>query len=240
MMEETAAIVVDKMKNELADKLLGVLWTGSRVYGPVRRNSDWDFFVVTRERWRQRQLFFVHGEEAECFINPVSQIRREFKDHDHPATIGMFAHGRVLWDCDGVTAALVAEAQEIWDAGPLAPDAQWVQFWRYHVCDVWKDAGDLIDEDPSAARLLIGQTVEMALTGHYRLHRHWCPKPKYLLMDLEKWDPVTASWARQALTSDRSMPQLYQSLSQLVARTLDAAGGCLTQWHSIPEIMADE
>lgn len=101
---------------------------------------------------------------------------------------------------------------------------------------MWKDAGDLIDEDPATASLLIGNTIQIALTG---LHRQWPPKPEYLLRDLEKWNPV-AGFARRALALDCPMLQIYQLLSSLIMRTLDLVGGCLAEWHTIPEMLADE
>lgn len=166
------------------------------------------------------------------FINPVHQIRAEFALFDHPATISMFAQGRILLDTDGTVATLVAEAQRIWRAGPpiVGSDHRWQL--HYRPTDLLTDARDLLDADPAAANLVMALTVLAALDTHHRLAGRWSVKPKHLLQDLAGHDPDLADLARQVLRSDESAARRWELLVDLVEKILAPIGGHPSEWES--------
>ncbi|MDA8345710.1 MAG: nucleotidyltransferase domain-containing protein [Thermaerobacter sp.] len=230
---------VQALRGEFGERLIGVLLVGSRAYGTPHPLSDWDFFVLIDATWRQRRVLSVGGNEVELLINPVSQVRKEFKLWEHPATIDMFAHGLIVEDSTGQVAELQAEASRIWRAGPPPADPKWTALWRYALCDVVKDVQDLQDDDPRSAEWLTGQGVLSALVGHYRLNRRWLPQQKYLLKDLSCWDESSAALARDALDPSRSIAERVDALWALSHRTLSPVGGWLEHWDSDREELPD-
>ncbi|EQD54943.1 hypothetical protein B1B_09442, partial [mine drainage metagenome] len=93
----------------------------------------------------------------ELLINPVSQVRQEFKLWEQPSTIDMFARGLIVEDPAGRVAELQVEARRIWQAGPPSADPKWTAQWRYALCDLVKDVQDLQKDDPRSAEWLMGQ-----------------------------------------------------------------------------------
>jgi hypothetical protein len=224
--------VVRLLRGEFGEQLIGVLLVGSRAYETPRTLSDWDFFVLIDATWRQRRLLSIGGDEVEFLINPVQQVRREFKLWEQPATIDMFAHGLIVEDQAGTVAELQAEAHRIWQAGPPPADPKWIAQWRYTLCDLVKDVQDLQKDDPRSAEWLMGQSVLSALTGQYRLNRRWLPQQKYLLKNLSLWDAESATLARDTLDPGRPIGERVDTLRALSHRTLSSVGGWLEHWES--------
>lgn len=229
--------VVRMLRGEFGAQLVGVLLVGSRAYGTPRASSDWDFFVLIDATWRQRRLLRIGGEEVEFLINPISQVRREFNMWEQPATVDMFAHGLILDDRAGSVAELQAQARQIWQAGPPPADPKRIAQWRYALCDLVKDVQDLQKDDPHSSEWLMGQGVLSALTGHYRLSRHWLPQQKYLLSDLSLWDAECAALARDTLNPGRPIGERLDALRALSNRTLSSVGGWLEDWESDREVV---
>lgn len=223
------------MHEEFGSHLMGILWTGSRVYGRVYAHSDWDFFVIHDEGWRQRRLLTLDGSEVEVFINPPEQIRLELSWTDHPATIAMFARGVVVDDRDGLVQSLADQARLTWNQGPPLVEPGSMEFWRYAVCDLLKDVADRMADDPNTVSWLASQVVQTAMTGHYKWHRHWLPKPKYLLDDLSAWDPSLATMVRQVFQPGVTRDLQYEALQSLVRAVLKPFDGCPSHWESMPQ-----
>ena len=226
--------VVADLQRELGDDLHGILLTGSLADGVPRLQSDIDLFVVIRPLWRQRRTFFVDGVEVELFLNPVSQVRTEFCTPDSPATIAMFAQGRVLFDPEGIIKELVQEAQYVWQQGrpEIAEDTYEHSHLRYTCVDLLKDAQDLLDVDAEAAQLVMFAALQSALEAYYRLQRRWPVKPKYQLDDLELHAPDVAQQVRRILTDHLPLRERYITLSALIDQVLEPVGGRLREWSS--------
>lgn len=222
------------MQDEFGEHLEGVLWTGSRVNGRARMNSDWDFFVIHDGLWRQRRLFEVAGDEVELFINPADQIRREYAAQE-AATIGMFAEGRVVLDVRGTMQTLVQEARQRWMQAPLPWTAPQRDQWRYEALDLLKDVEDVLADDPDSAAYLMGLTVQKLLEGYYRLNGYWEPKAKYILPDVAAKSPNMAFKLRMAMGTTHSLTHRYQALRELVESVQKPLGGYLREWQTVHE-----
>lgn len=222
------------MKDEFGSRLLGVLWTGSRAYGEFWPNSDWDFFVIHTDLWRQRRIFKVSDSTIELFIAPPDQIRREFSQRS-AATLGMFARGQVVWDAQQHVRMLQETARQLWQEGPPAWTDWQRDQWRYAVADLLKDIEDILAEDPDAAAYLMGLAAEKVVSGFYQHNAWWEPKAKYLLADLALRHPEVAFQFRMIVSGRQSLTARYQALCELADMVQHPMGGYLTFWHTEPE-----
>jgi len=179
--------------------------------------------------------------EVELFLNPAQQVRAEFRDPDAPATIAMFAQGRILLDPEGVMQQLVEEAQCIWQRGRpgVVPETYAHYFMRYACVDLLKDAQDLLDLDEAAAVWAMYTALQSALTAHYQIQRRWPVKPKYQLSDLEQHAPDLALLVRRVLNGQSCIHERFAALESLVDGVLAPAGGRLHEWRSVPENVAE-
>lgn len=219
------------MKDEFGTKLTGILWTGSRAYGEARQNSDWDFFVIHDELWRQRRLISVGDAAIELFINPADQIYREFADGES-STIGMFARGQIIYDRDQQMADLVEEARRLWQGTPAPWTKEEQDQWRYDMLDYLQDIEDMLAEDPDAATYLMGLAMKKVVEGYYRVHGLWEPKGKYLLTDLARRHPEVAFRCRMVISGRQSLTGRYQALRQLAEAVQKPLGGYLDTWQT--------
>jgi hypothetical protein len=222
--EAVISQVLNRMQAEFRSDLHGLLLGGSVAYGIACPRSDLDIYVITRLPWRQRRTIIIDAVEVELFINPVHQIRQEFQDIDHPATFGMFANGRVLYDADGVMAALVHEAKQIWQQPRPEVRPEALSLLRYVPTDLLKDAQDLAEIDETAADYLLHLTLQATLDAYYKLQRRWAIKPKHQLRDLAQHDPALAQQVRSILSDKRSVHQRCHLLAELVEQVLAPSG----------------
>jgi predicted nucleotidyltransferase len=230
--ERALARVVAQVQAEFGADLLGILFAGSVAYGNPMAGSDLDFYVIIRSPWRQRRLLQVDGIEVDLFINPVSQIRAEFGLTDHPSTIHMFAHGRILHDPENIMADLAGEARRIWERGRpgIPPEDLWRV--RYMPADLLNDSHDLLDVDKEAATHLLHRTLEATIDAHYRIQPRWPVKPKYLLADLSAHAPALEILVRRVLDGHLPTIERWEALQDLVDRVLLPIGGRSPEWRS--------
>jgi hypothetical protein len=233
--------VMADLQSEFGDDLLGVLLVGSLAYGVPRPHSDIDLFALIRPAWRQRRTFFVDEVEVEIFFNPVQQVRAEFRDTDNPATIAMFAQGRILFDPTGLMKQLVHEAQSTWQRPrpAVAPGTYRHFSLRYTCVDLLKDAQDLLEVDEDAAEWVMFAALQSALNAYYHIQRRWPVKPKYQLSDLEQHAPDLALLVRRMLSGKSSIQERYMALESLIDQVLEPIGGRLGEWRSAPESVAE-
>lgn len=227
----TVSHVVRTMRDEFGADLIGVLWTGSRAYGESWPNSDWDFFVIHHDLWRQRRLYKVGESIIELFINPPDQLWRELAEAD-PATVGMLARGQIVMDHDQCLSDLQEAAQRLWSGSPLPWTSDQQDRWRYEMLDLLQDIDDVLAEDPDAASYLMGLAVQKAVEGYYRANLWWEPKAKYVLADLAQRHPEIAFQLRLIVGGRQSLTARYQALVQLVEAVQQPMGGYLNAWET--------
>ena len=226
--------VVALLLAEFGGDLLGVLATGSRVYGTPGATSDLDVHVLIAPARRQRRNIVLDGVEVELFINPPFQVRRYMQDQ-RGMDPHMFTFGRAIYDPHGVVAELQAEARAIWQAGPPPLANAWMP--RYGVADLLRDLEDVGARDEPTANLLIAQIVERLIENHCRLKRRWPEKPKRRLADLDRWDQEAAALARAALSCG-PLADRRAALDRLAAHVLAPIGGVMplewrTEWEEL-------
>jgi hypothetical protein len=236
-LEKLIERVVELLRAEFGGQLLGVLATGSRIYGIPSATSDLDLHVVIAPPRRQRRNFVLDGVEIELFINPPFQIRQYMAD-GRGMDPHMFTFGRAVYDPQGVIAELQAEARAIWEAGPSPIRAAWLP--RYGVSDLLRDIEDIATMDEASANLLIARVVEQLIETHCQLRGHWPEKPKRRLDGIARWDPAAAQLARAAL-ADTTLEGRRAALEQLAAHVLAPLGGPMPlEWRTEWEVLGDE
>jgi len=231
------ASVITDMQAAFGPDLIGLLLGGSVAYGSPLRRSDLDIYVTIRPAWRQRRTLMVEGVEVELFINPVHQIRKEFKSSS--STFTMFAQGRVLYDPQGLMAMLVQEARQVQAQPRPAVSSEDLPRLRYNLTDLLNDAQDLAEVDEVAATYLIFLSLEAALDTYYRLQRRWLPKPKYLLRDLREHSPEIEQVVSRILANHTSIAGRTASLTVLVERVLEPVGELIGAWETAPEAVPE-
>ena len=197
----------------------GIVVAGSIVRGEAGPTSDLDVVVIHDEPWRLREQRRFAGIPAEIFVNPPAQIRRYFAhEHDEgrPCTAHMLATGEALPPVDPIVDELVAEARA-WLARPLAIDAAALDGPRYAAVDLLDDARDVIDRDPAAAALLLGDAVCRIVEQVFWQRARFQPRRKRAVAELAALDPAAAALVRRwAAASGRDALAAAEALARHV------------------------
>lgn len=227
--------VVEDLKVEFGNQLLGILLGRSVIRESTLKQSDVDIYAVIRSSWRQHRAKVVAGVDVQLWINPAHQIQKEFQNTDSPETLDHFANGCIIYDPQGVIAYLIQQAQYIWQQPrPAIPTQQLFKLRRVSVAQL-KDAQNLLEVDEKAANYSMFSTLASVLEVYYKLQRRWTVQPKYQLHDLQKHAPEIESLVRCILSNDISAQQRYAYLSQLVDQVLQPLNGLLEEWKTAPE-----
>lgn len=231
---------------EYGADLIGVLAGGSLLRGEGDRHSDIDVVVVIASPRRRRWNVMIDGVEIEMFVNPPFQMRRYFEE-DRQSGRGVQPHlcstGRIVFDPQGVMAALQAEAHSIWHAGPSALSERDRWQFRYAVADGLRDIEDVEASDKERAVLLIGALLPQIIDQHYRISGRWLHKRKRVLDDLAHWDPAACSLARRACNDGTASGERLTAVRALAAHVLAPIGGVMplewsTNWEELDPIDA--
>jgi hypothetical protein len=229
-LETLGTKLIELLREEYGQQLLGVLLTGSRVHGTPGLTSDLDVHVLIEGVRRRRKNIVLEGMEIEMFINPTFQVARYFDEG--PATMHMYAAGRIIYDPQGRMAEIQALARERWQAGPPPLKPQGIWRHRYLPADLLRDLEDIGASDPATSALLIGRVIELLLESHNVLSGHWLEKPKRRLSELERWDPTAAALARTALECG-PLAERVEALQQLAGHVLAPLGGLMPlEWET--------
>ena len=234
---DDAAIVqhmLNLLQGEFGADLLGVLTAGSRLRGEGDAHSDIDLVVLIGQPRRQRRNIVVDGVEVEMFLNPLARMR-QYLEEDRACGRGLMQHmlstGQIIYDAQGSLADLQRVAAAEWAAGP--PPLSQAQQWqtRYAHADSLRDIADVLVLDPDRAAYLLGALLPRVVDDHYRIQRHWCWKPKRVLLDLATWDEPAASLARHACRC--SLAERFEAVQALVNHVLAPLGGPMPlTWQS--------
>jgi predicted nucleotidyltransferase len=111
--------IVDELRCD--SRVIGVLLTGSYVYGTPNEQSDLDVRCVTGDGsdWAERDRM-RHDIRIEIFSHPPEKIRwymMQSKQEGHGACIHFWAHGKIVYDPTGIILLLQKEAKERWQEG---------------------------------------------------------------------------------------------------------------------------
>lgn len=184
--------VLQELKQD--STVVACLCFGSFARGDYRPGSDIDLLCLTRAPWRERRVRLVGGVTVELFYNPPIQLDRELREAAitrNPATVLLLQESRVLWDGEGISAPLLALADEVHRQGPDPLSAFQILMLRYRLTDLLQDWLDLAGE-PGPQRLVEAELLQGMSEAFFDLRRQWRPKTKYRLHEMARLEPETA------------------------------------------------
>jgi hypothetical protein len=127
--------------------VIGVLVSGSRVFGTDTKYSDIDVHIILDDKvkWRERGTRIVNGYLIEYFANPVKQLMR-YRTYDRAdftlLDSRMFAKGKILFDKTGVVKKLQDSAKKELKTRFRKLSKVEVDFGKYFL---WDDLDNLKD-----------------------------------------------------------------------------------------------
>lgn len=220
--------IVERLRADLGDDLLGVIAGGSRLRGEGDVNSDIDVVAIIASPRRRRWNFVIDDVEIETFINPMFQMHRYFVNERKDGR-GIMPHlvgtGRILFDPQGLLPEVQREALAVREMGPLPPSAFEVWQMRYFAADALHDIADVVEREPAAASLLIGELLPKLIANHYWLSGRWRVKGKRVLPDLATWDGEAVRLVAAAMDCGSAAAARLASLEALAVHVLRPVGG---------------
>lgn len=111
--------IVDELRRD--SRIVGILLTGSYVYGTPNEQSDLDIRCITGDGsdWAERNRM-RYGVRIEIFSHPPEKVRwymMQSKQEGHGVCIHFWAHGKIAHDPAGIILMLQKEARELWQKG---------------------------------------------------------------------------------------------------------------------------
>lgn len=91
-----------------------------------------------------------------------------------------------------LAAALQTEARDAFARGPAPLEGTVWEAKRYGVLDCYDDALDAVTQRPRDAYPALWRVLHQAVALRYEMARRWPAKDKWLLSDLDGWDPSLA------------------------------------------------
>ena len=108
----------------------------------------------------------------------------------------MFATGEPVAPADPIVDELVREARD-WLARPVAMSAGKLEALRYGAVDQLDNARDVIDREPAAALLLLGETVRHIIAYAFWRAGRFQPRRQVAIAALAELDPAAAALVRR-------------------------------------------
>jgi predicted nucleotidyltransferase len=110
--------IIDELKQEPG--VIGILLTGSYVYGTPNEASDLDVRCLVLDGYSKAEKRECFGVEVELYYNTPEKVRFYLKlgeDEGHGAAIHFWAHGKIVCDPQGIATQIQKEACEWWKRG---------------------------------------------------------------------------------------------------------------------------
>lgn len=207
---------------------------GTILRGEGHATSDFDLVLIHGASWRQRVQYWAYGVPVELFVNPDRALRAAMQ---HEVRVGrqvmihLFRTGVIVLDPEGIAAALRAEAEALFAAGPQLPPPT-IEQRQYHVACLLDDACDIREVDADRSRSLLNQALDGAAELHFLRSGRWQPRSKVLYDALAQDDPDAGAELRAVLHS-WSGADLTERARTLVEHLAGVRG--FFAWASKPE-----
>lgn len=217
--------------------VLAIFLSGSFLRGRDGPTSDVDLYVLVSSAFRQRrQVAAPNGTLVEIFLNPVDWCRRSFALGDYHA-MHMVGHGRAIWTRDSVlSAALQTEARDAYARGPSPLEGLEWEAKRYGLLDRYEDAVDVVAQRPNDAYPALWRVMQQAAVLGYARAHCWPAKDKWLLPDLESWEPELATVLR-AFYLEKDPDRMLALVEHALRRVLGPADDLrIRPWESEPSL----
>lgn len=164
----------------------GALLCGSYSTGNQNKFSDVDVHIVISDsqNWRERGNKIVDGILIEYFINPIKQIRNEFKgdlQRGRTSCSNMFSYGKILFDKKGCIRQLQKEACKFFKKPMPKYKVSDLAFDFYGIWDLMDELNSLSKEKKSIG-LIYNRLLENLMILYFKGKQI----PKISLAKIEK------------------------------------------------------
>ncbi len=215
---------------DVHDDIVAINVGGSVSRGEADQRSDIDLFVIIEGDLRHRDQRIFSGVPTEMFFNNEERARGYF-DQDQKEgrspSVALMAFGHLIYDPDGVFAALRSDALDVLEKGPTVGEEA-ITKRRYGAVDQLENALDIADRDPVMARIMATEAVSQAIAVWFVERGGWTPRAKDRLQALRDVDPEAAGAVEKFIdTGD------VTDAENAIGVLLGVSG--FFEWESIPE-----
>lgn len=217
---------------------VGLIAGGSILRGEGGPTSDIDLYVIHPAHFRQRLQRIYHGVPFEIFINHPDKIRAYFREEHatRPITAHIFVTGVLLLDRSPVVQELRLLAAK-WLATPPNPSVDTLRWRRYLAVDTLDNARDVMDTDPTTARMLLYRVLDQLIEIRFLSANQHLPRTKGMLAALHVLDRDLADDVEQFAATD-SLAEQFDLVVDQALRIANAQG--FFEWDSQVEIVNSE
>ncbi|GMQ86286.1 MAG: hypothetical protein BMS9Abin07_1859 [Acidimicrobiia bacterium] len=215
---------------EIHDDVVSINLAGSVIRGEPDARSDLDLYVIIGGELRHRVQRIFAGVPTEMFFNNEQRARGYFEQdklQGRAPAVALMAFGHIIYDPDGVFARLRADALDVMERGPTVPE-ETLTVRRYGAVDRMDNALDVVDRDPTMARILATEAVSQAIAVWFVERGGWIPRGKDRLQALRTIDPEAAIAVERFIDSG-SVSEAEEAIAVLLG-----VGGFF-EWDSLPE-----
>lgn len=174
---------------------------GSVTRGEATATSDLDIVIFDKNLTSAyRESFIAFGWPIEVFVHNLRSYKHFFESdrkRARPSLPRMVADGTVIRNSDFLP-AIIDEAKRIIRLGPEEWTKNEIEFKRYFITDTLDDFIGSInkEEEIFIAGTLADQLQEFVL----RTNKHWVGKSKWVVRELNHYDPVFTEQFVKAFT----------------------------------------
>lgn len=209
------------------------LLAGSVTRGEATETSDLDIVIFDQMiPAAYRESLIAYGWPIEVFVHSLNSYKLFFESdvkRARPSLPRMVAEGMVIRDNDFLQ-GVIEEAKRIIEIGPAEWTHKEIDFKRYFITDT---LDDFIGSDKRAEEIFIAGTLAEQLQEFVlRTNKRWVGKSKWVVRELNRFDPVFAQQFVEAFSQYYSTGN-KNKVTELAELILEPFGGRLFNGFSI-------
>ena len=211
----------------------GIIASGTIIRGNPDPASDLDIYVIHSQNFRQRLQRFFNRTPAEIFVNPPQAIELYFQEEQvsrRPLTAHMLATGFVILDLDPIIGQLQEKAVRLLSQPPEAPSD--LIYQRYLAALLYEDAVDVFERDSEVGAMIAHRAIVEMVNFCFIQAGEFIPRPKSLLSELSKLNPVIVKLVRNFYQEPLSANKL-ELAGKIADQTIGKRG--FFEWDAPPE-----
>ena len=164
-MLENHKIALAEAKNWIEQnyKTIGIIASGSIIRGNPNKESDFDFYVIHEESFRQRVQKYFNKVPCEIFVNSIEQTKTSFlkeQNDNRPVTAHMIATGVVIkGEENEKIKSIFTEAKEYQDKPKEFKELD-ITLLKYGISNWLEDANDIANEDEETCNYILGKVTD--------------------------------------------------------------------------------
>lgn len=225
---QASQLFIEQEKTKEA--VIGIIVSGSLLYGKIDKNSDIDIHVILDPicDYRERGNTWINGIEVEYFKNPPAQINAYFqKEKKSPHTAHMLAHGQVAYSTSPIIEELIFTAKNIIKESPPQLKPFEIEFEKYFIDDYYKYFEDaLINKDLVGTTIIRLKIINRSIDIFCKIHQIRRGKDKRITQQIGSLNPDFNKKIEEALQENWNS---IMAITELRFATENLLGGQRTK-----------